>query len=79
PVGKPIQYRVSCENLQTVRELAQKLGSIVGAHPSLSNLAFNWNEPARVVKIDVGGGPREIVARFQPCNHHLDGDHGVVD
>ena len=53
PVGKPIQYRVSGENLQTVRDLAQKLGSIVGDHPSLKNLAFNWNEPARVVKIDV--------------------------
>ena len=53
PVGKPIQYRVSGENLQTVRDLAQKLGSIVGTHPSLTNLAFNWNEPARVVKIDV--------------------------
>ncbi|EJL55655.1 cation/multidrug efflux pump [Rhizobium sp. CF122] len=53
PVGKPIQYRVSGENLQRVRDLAQKLGSIVGTHPSLRNLAFNWNEPARVVKIDV--------------------------
>ncbi|WP_208247221.1 efflux RND transporter permease subunit (plasmid) [Rhizobium sp. T1470] len=53
PVGKPIQYRVSGENLQTVRDLAQKLGSIVGTHPSLTNLAFNWNEPARVMKIDV--------------------------
>ncbi|MGO4569425.1 efflux RND transporter permease subunit [Rhizobium sp. 2YAF20] len=53
PVGKPIQYRVSGENLQTVRDLAQKLGSIVGTHPSLTNLAFDWNEPARVVKIDV--------------------------
>ncbi len=53
PVGKPIQYRVSGENLQAVRDLAQKLGTIVGSHPSLRNLAFNWNEPARVVKIDV--------------------------
>ncbi|MBA5803891.1 efflux RND transporter permease subunit [Rhizobium changzhiense] len=53
PVGKPIQYRVSGENLQTVRDLAQKLGSIVGTDPSLRNLAFDWNEPARVVKIDV--------------------------
>ncbi|MEI1252373.1 efflux RND transporter permease subunit [Rhizobium aouanii] len=53
PVGKPIQYRVSGENLQTVRDLAQKLGSIVGTYPSLKNLAFDWNEPARVVKIDV--------------------------
>jgi multidrug efflux pump subunit AcrB len=53
PVGKPIQYRVSGENLQTVRDLAQKLGSIVGTYPSLRNIAFDWNEPARVVKIDV--------------------------
>ncbi len=53
PVGKPIQYRVSGENLQTVRGLAQKLGSIVGTYPSLRNIAFDWNEPARVVKIDV--------------------------
>lgn len=53
PVGKPIQYRVSGEDLQTVRDLAQKLGSVIGANPSLKNLAFNWNEPARVVKIDV--------------------------
>ncbi|MGO7631827.1 hypothetical protein ACC692_37760, partial [Rhizobium ruizarguesonis] len=52
PVGKPIPYRVSDENLPTVRELAQKLGSIVGAHPSIRNLAFTWPEPARVVKID---------------------------
>ncbi|CCE98243.1 AcrB/AcrD/AcrF family protein [Sinorhizobium fredii HH103] len=53
PVGKPIQYRVSGEDLQTVRDLAQKLGSVIGTDPSLKNLAFNWNEPARVVKIDV--------------------------
>jgi multidrug efflux pump len=53
PVGKPIQYRVSGEDLQTVRELAQKLGSVIGSYPSVKNLAFNWNEPARVVKIDV--------------------------
>ena len=53
PVGKPVQYRVSGEDLQTVRDLAQKLGSVVGTNPSLKNLAFDWNEPARVVKIDV--------------------------
>ncbi|MGK9283498.1 efflux RND transporter permease subunit [Sinorhizobium meliloti] len=53
PVGKPVQYRVSGPDLQVVRDLAQKLGAIVGTHPSLKNLAFDWNEPARVVKIDV--------------------------
>lgn len=53
PVGKPVQYRVSGEDLQTVRDLSQKLGTVIGAHPSLTNLAFDWNEPTRVVKIDV--------------------------
>ena len=53
PVGKPVQYRVSGDDLQTVRDLAQKLGSVVATNPSLKNLAFDWNEPARVVKIDV--------------------------
>ncbi|RWH76469.1 MAG: efflux RND transporter permease subunit [Mesorhizobium sp.] len=53
PVGKPVQYRVSGPDIQTVRELAGKLGSIVDSQPSLTNLAFDWNEPARVVKIDV--------------------------
>ncbi|CAH2399688.1 efflux RND transporter permease subunit [Mesorhizobium escarrei] len=53
PVGKPVQYRVSGPDIQTVRDLAGKLGSIVDTQSSLTNLAFDWNEPARVVKIDV--------------------------
>jgi multidrug efflux pump subunit AcrB len=53
PVGKPVQYRVSGPDIQVVRDLAQKLGAIVGANPLLRNLVFDWNEPARVVKVDV--------------------------
>ncbi|GLU29887.1 efflux RND transporter permease subunit [Brucella sp. NBRC 12950] len=53
PVGKPVQYRVSGPDIQTVRDVAQKLGLIVSSDARLSNLAFDWNEPARVVKIDV--------------------------
>ncbi|MGX9120845.1 efflux RND transporter permease subunit [Mesorhizobium sp. BHbsci] len=53
PVGKPVQYRISGPDLQTVRGLAQKLGLVVGSQPLLTNVAFDWNEPARVVKIDV--------------------------
>ena len=53
PVGKPVQYRVSGPDIQTVREYARKFSSIVKAHPSLSNIAFNWNEPIRVLKVNV--------------------------
>ncbi|OLP57729.1 ACR family transporter [Xaviernesmea oryzae] len=53
PVGKPVQYRVSGPQIQTVRKLAQSLGVIVGADPRLTAMTFDWNEPARVVRVDV--------------------------
>lgn len=53
PVGKPVQYRVNGPDIQIVRDLAQKLANIVGSHPALTALAYDWNEPSRVVKVDV--------------------------
>lgn len=53
PVGRPVQYRISGPDIQKVRELAQKTAGIVMSHPSLTGLVFDWNEPARVVKVDV--------------------------
>ena len=53
PVGKPVQYRISGPDIQKVRDLAQETAGIVMSHPSLTGLVFDWNEPARVVKIDV--------------------------
>ncbi len=53
PVGKPVQYRVSGPDVQKLRELSQQFASIVGGHPLLSNMVFDWNEPSRVVKVDV--------------------------
>lgn len=53
PVGKPVQYRLSGPDIQKVRELGQQLSGIVGEHQLLSNLVMDWNEPTRVVKVDV--------------------------
>jgi multidrug efflux pump subunit AcrB len=53
PAGRPVQYRLSGPDTQKVRELAQQLAALVGEHPRVSDIGFNWNEPARVVKIDV--------------------------
>lgn len=53
PVGKPVQYRVAGPDIQMVRTQAHKLAAIIGQEPSLTNLAFDWNEPARVVKVNV--------------------------
>lgn len=53
PVGKPVQYRISGPDIQKVRQIAQQFGSIVNSHPLLANVAYDWNEPSRVVKVDV--------------------------
>ena len=53
PAGRPVQYRVSGPDIQKVRGYAQQLAAIAGAHPLVSDITFDWNEPARVVKVDV--------------------------
>ncbi|MGV1837807.1 efflux RND transporter permease subunit [Rhizobium rhizogenes] len=53
PVGKPVQYRISGPDLQKVRGIAQDFAGVMGSNPSLTGIIFDWNEPARVVKIDV--------------------------
>ena len=53
PVGKPVQYRISGPDIQKVRTLAGQYASIVGSHPLLSNMIFDWSEPSRVIKVDV--------------------------
>ena len=53
PVGKPVQYRISGPDIQKVRDITQQFAGIVGQHPLLSNMTFDWNEPSRVVKVEV--------------------------
>ncbi|MBX5166295.1 MULTISPECIES: efflux RND transporter permease subunit [unclassified Rhizobium] len=53
PVGKPVQYRVSGPDIQKVRDISQQFAGIVGTHPLLANMVLDWNEPSRVVKVDV--------------------------
>ncbi|MDO3433914.1 efflux RND transporter permease subunit [Rhizobium sp. CBN3] len=53
PVGKPVQYRISGPDIQKVRDISQQFAGVVGTHPLLSNMVLDWNEPSRVVKLDV--------------------------
>ncbi|MEI7209399.1 efflux RND transporter permease subunit [Pectobacterium carotovorum] len=53
PVGKPVQYRISGPDVQAVRDYARQFAGIVTSHPSLTNIAFDWNEPSRVLKVNV--------------------------
>jgi multidrug efflux pump subunit AcrB len=53
PVGRPIQYRVSGPDIQTVRGYAQQLSAILDTDDRMGVAAYDWNEPGRVVRVDV--------------------------
>ncbi|MCX7364950.1 MAG: efflux RND transporter permease subunit [Alphaproteobacteria bacterium] len=53
PVGRPIQYRIGGPDIQTVRGLMQKFSGIVAANSHVGGIVYDWNEPGKVLKIDV--------------------------
>lgn len=53
PVGRPIQYRLSGPDIEQLRTLAMGLAGVVGADPRVGDVVYDWNEPGRVVKVDV--------------------------
>lgn len=53
PVGRPVQYRISGPDLDTLRDRARDLTAVVAADPRLEYIVMNWNEPARVVRVDI--------------------------
>ncbi len=53
PAGRAVQYRLSGPDIEKVRKLSQQLAGVVGSDPNLSSPIFDWNEPARVVRVNV--------------------------
>jgi multidrug efflux pump subunit AcrB len=53
PVGRPVQYRISGPDIQEVRAQALAFGELLGKNDRLGDIVYDWNEPARVVKVDV--------------------------
>jgi multidrug efflux pump subunit AcrB len=53
PVGRPVAYRLSGPDIEQVRQRALELGAVMGRNRSLGDVVYDWNEPARVVKVDV--------------------------
>ncbi|WP_139850453.1 efflux RND transporter permease subunit [Acinetobacter pullicarnis] len=53
PVGYPIQYRVSGEDLNIVRQWAQKVAKIVSENPNTANVHLDWGEPSKIISLDI--------------------------
>ena len=53
PVGYPIQFRVSGEHIDEVRRIAREIADQVRDNPAVSNVHLNWEEPSKVVYLDI--------------------------
>jgi multidrug efflux pump subunit AcrB len=70
PVGRPVQYRISGPDIAQLRDLARDLAALVSTDERTANTIMNWNEPARVVRVNIlqdkarqlGISPRDIAS-----------------
>ncbi|CAB3770511.1 efflux RND transporter permease subunit [Paraburkholderia humisilvae] len=46
PVGYPVQFRVSGDDIATVRSIAERIAATMRADPRTANVHFDWDEPA---------------------------------
>jgi multidrug efflux pump subunit AcrB len=53
PVGWPVKFRISGSDPAKVREIAQSFASLLGKNPNARNINFDWNEPSKVVRVEV--------------------------
>ena len=51
PVGYPIQYRVSGEHVERVREIAYRVMEKIRANPDVINVNLDWDEPSKVMRL----------------------------
>ena len=53
PVGFPVQFRVSGPDFATLRQLAHQVAAVMRGNPQLSNVQLDWDEPTKVVTVEV--------------------------
>jgi len=53
PVGFPVQFRVSGEDLLKVRGIAQQVAAVVRDDPETTNTQFDWDEPSKVIRLEI--------------------------
>lgn len=53
PVGFPVQFRVSGANITQIRDISRQVAEIMRTHANLLNVQLNWEEPSKVVNVEV--------------------------
>lgn len=53
PVGYPVQFRVSGEDLGELRQAAEAVATVMRANPHVRGVNFDWNEMGKTVRLEV--------------------------
>ncbi len=61
PVGFPVQFRVSGEDVPTVRKYAAQVAAVMRANANLQNVQYDWDEPSKVIKLDIDQGKARVL------------------
>ncbi|MEB4592315.1 efflux RND transporter permease subunit [Candidatus Thiothrix sp. Deng01] len=51
PVGYPVQFRVSGDDLWELRALAERIATVMRANPNLVNVHLDWNERSKAIRL----------------------------
>ncbi len=78
PVGYPVQFRVSGDDLWQLRDISEQVAQVMRANPYLVNVHLDWNERVKaiVLKVDIAQSIGLGVTRAQlaqALRHGLDG------
>ncbi|MEW6765048.1 MAG: efflux RND transporter permease subunit [Pseudomonadota bacterium] len=53
PVGYPVQFRVSGDDLWALRGIAEQVAGVMRANPHLVNVHLDWNELSKSIRLEV--------------------------
>ena len=53
PVGFPVQFRISGADIKQIRDISRQVAGIMRTHANLLNVQLNWEEPSKVVHVEV--------------------------
>ena len=53
PVGYPVQFRVSAENIGELRKASEQMATIMRQNPHVKEVSFDWNEMSKTIRLEI--------------------------
>ncbi len=66
PVGFPVQFRVDGQNLNAIRAVAHQIADVMRGNPHLRNVQLGWEEPSKVVHIEIDQHKARLLGIHSP-------------